>query len=204
MDSYESDVRQAISALSEHGSPPSEAEHSVPARPGLYAIHAGQGVWDQLGLGRKAEHTTPLYVGKAERSLRSRDLRTHFRTGRTGSSTVRRSLAALLRDQLNLRAVPRNPARPGHFANYGLEPDGDARLTAWMHEHLTIATWPTLDLELRVIATLVIDHWQPPLNLSKVRAPSPTLSEGRRAMADEARRAAEADDWHIRAILSFL
>ncbi|MFC0681786.1 GIY-YIG nuclease family protein [Lysobacter korlensis] len=193
MDTYVNDVRQAISALSDRGSPPAEAEQSVPSRPGLYAIHADRPVWEQLGLEPRDEKT-PLYVGKAERSLTSRDLRTHFRTGRTGSSTVRRSLAALLRERLSLHAVPRNQARPRHFANYGLEAEGDARLTAWMHEHLTIAVWATLDLELGVIETLVIDHWQPPLNLSKVSVPSPILKAARQAMADEARRAGHADE----------
>ena len=39
---------------------------------------------------------------KAERSLASRDIRTHFESGKTGSSTLRRSLAALLGDHLKL------------------------------------------------------------------------------------------------------
>lgn len=39
-----------------------------------------------------------LYVGKAERRLRGRDLWTLFNTGRTGRSTLRRTLAALLAD----------------------------------------------------------------------------------------------------------
>lgn len=56
-------------------------------------------------------------------------MRTHFKTGRTGSSTLRRSLAALLRDELELRAIPRNTARPNHFADFAIDPEGDARLT---------------------------------------------------------------------------
>lgn len=56
-------------------------------------------------------------MGKAERSLASRDVDTHFSTAKTGSSTLRRSLAGLLVDQLALEGRPRNPAKPERFAN---------------------------------------------------------------------------------------
>jgi len=71
----------------------------------------------------------PLYVGKAENSLVARDVKTHFGDGRTGQSTVRRSFAALLHDELGLRGVPRNTAKPGYYANYGLSAPHDAVLT---------------------------------------------------------------------------
>src|SRR5690606_21537157 len=105
-----------------------EYRSSVLAAPGLYAVHGDVSVWDELRLTRPVD-ARPLYVGKAEDSLAGRDVGTHFGTGRTGSSTLRRSLAALLRETLDLRAQPRNPANPGYFANFGLEPDGDERLT---------------------------------------------------------------------------
>lgn len=95
---------------------------------GLYAIFGDPGVWRHLGLGEPPDDR-PLYVGKAEDSLASRDLKTHLVSGRTGSSTVRRSFAALLREELDLHAQPRNPSRPERFANYGLRRDGDERLT---------------------------------------------------------------------------
>src|SRR5205823_4167655 len=58
---------------------------------------------------------TPLYVGKAEDSLVQRDLQTLFGDGRTGSSTVMRSFAALLRQSLSLAVRPRDPAKPGYL-----------------------------------------------------------------------------------------
>lgn len=123
-------------------------------------------------------------------------MKTHFKTGATGASTVRRSLAALLREPLELRAVPRNLEAPGYFANFAVEPDGDARLTTWMHEHLTISVWPKpdvdFDLELRRMESLVIDRLQPPLNLDKARHPSATLKAARKRMADEARTVGQA------------
>ena len=91
-----------------------EAKVDVPPRPGLYAVHGDTAVWRELGLGEPTD-ARPLYVGKAERSLASRDVDTHFSTGRTGSSTLRRSLAGLLADQLALKGHPRNPAKPERF-----------------------------------------------------------------------------------------
>lgn len=111
------------------------------ALPGLYAVFGTHSAWGELGL--SVDHRGgPLYVGKAEGSFISRDLKTHFSTGKTGQSTIRRSFAALLHDSLRLTGVPRNPNRPGHFANYGLSPADDERLTEWMRTRLSLAVWP--------------------------------------------------------------
>jgi hypothetical protein len=112
----------------------------VPTQPGLYAIY-GDEVWEELGLGA-APDDRPLYVGKAEDSLATRDIKTHFGDGRTGQSTVRRSFAALLAQRLDLHGTPRNPDKPAHFSNYGLSPSDDRKLTDWMKEHLRLAVWP--------------------------------------------------------------
>ena len=81
----------------------------VPDAAGLYAIYGSAETWKLLGLADPT-HENPLYIGKAEVSLVSRDLETHFKSGRTGQSTLRRSVAALLRDSRDnrLQAVPRN------------------------------------------------------------------------------------------------
>lgn len=98
----------------------------VPPRPGLYAIHSVSATWEELQLGAPPDER-PLYVGKSESSLAGRDVTTHFgftgakrTTSVTGYSTVRRSIAALLHDSHGFRGMPRNPEKPGHFANYGL------------------------------------------------------------------------------------
>jgi hypothetical protein len=167
-------------------------EH-VPARPGLYAIHGGVDVWHELGLGEPPD-ARPLYAGKAEESLAARDLDTHFGEGRTGSSTVRRSFAALLHDALGLRGLPRNIAKPGYFANYGLSPENDVVLTAWMREHLTLTTWAKpadCEVGLATIERVVLARLQPPLNLQHVLTPwTAALKAARKVMAGEARVAA--------------
>ncbi|MDF9278865.1 hypothetical protein P4U43_13830, partial [Arthrobacter sp. EH-1B-1] len=160
--------------------------------PGLYAIYGNAEAW--AGLGLDPQPGTALYVGKSEDDLVRRELDTHFaadptKKPRTGSSTVRRSFAALLRDALDLHAVPRNPDKPGHFSNYGLTPDGDARLTTWMHQHLSLTVWerpawvaqPLVEVE-----AAIIHRWMPPLNIRDNPRPLPRLRLARAAMTLEA------------------
>jgi hypothetical protein len=182
----------AIAALSGTRWNIADAPRHVPEQPGLYAVYGDAQAWTELGLEPRPD--SPLYVGKAEDSLARRELRGHFAVGggraQTGSSTVRRSFAALLRAQLGLRGVPRNVKNPGHFSNFGLAEGGDAALSAWMHTRLTIAVWPapaTLDLPLASVEREAIQRWTPPINLSNNPSPAPELSAARAAMAAEAR-----------------
>ena len=138
-------VSQAVDSLSGTQYAIADAIDHVPSKPGLYSVYADPKTWQELDL--EAHEGCPLYIGKAEQSLRSRDIRTHFATGRTGSSTVRRSFAALLRNPLGLRGVPRNMACPERPANFGLAAEGDQRLTAWMQERLFLAYWVKPDTE---------------------------------------------------------
>ena len=178
-------IADAMNVLRENGHHITETSDQFSHRAGLYAVHAESSIWRFLGL---EDHEGPLYVGKDERSLVSRDIKTHFATGKTGASTVRRSFAALLRQPLNLRAVPRNTATPGYFANYAVEPAGDARLTEWMRENLTLAVWEKPEgVPLRPLEIGVLSGWMPPLNLTDVPRPWPHLKAARKVMADEAR-----------------
>lgn len=174
----------------------------VPRTPGLYAIYGGAEEWVELGLGTPQDDR-PLYVGKSESSLADRDLRTHFGNGRTGSSTVRRTFAALLHDALGLRGIPRNPARPERFANYGLSPEHDRLLTAWMRARLTLAVCPgDGPVELTMIERVVLREWQPPLNLKDVETPwLATVREARRLLAAEARDYAAAGEPQVTSLV---
>jgi uncharacterized protein YbjT (DUF2867 family) len=102
-------------------------------------------------------------VGKAEKSLNDRDVGTHFASGKTGSLTVRRSLAALLASELDLRPVPRNPAKPDSSANFTLELAGDQRLSDWIERRLFLATWVKPDgAFLDDVETAVVGRLRPP------------------------------------------
>jgi hypothetical protein len=183
--------------LADPGSSLSEAMANVPSAPGLYALHADPATWRVLGLEERIGDS-PLYVGKAEDGPASRDIDTHFAMGRTGSSTVRRSFAALLREPLKLRAVPRNPTEPGYFDNFALEAGGEERLTEWMLQHLTLSTWPKpAGTRLRPVEVAVLKAWAPPMNLADVPRPSTLLKDARRHMADDARAWALANGYEL-------
>lgn len=169
-----------------------DAIQLVPKEPGLYAFYGDGRAWSELGV-RPAFDGQPLYVGKAEKSLNGRDVGTHFAAGRTGSSTVRRSLAALLAAKLALVAVPRNLDKPDGSANFALDPASEMRLSAWMEQRLSLATWTMFEATvLDEIETVVVRRLRPPLNLDKVGEPRERLREARKHMADISRAWAPA------------
>jgi hypothetical protein len=172
----------------------SDAVQLVPKQPGLYAFYGDDRAWFDLGLS-PAYDGQPLYVGKAERSLNGRDVGTHFAAGKTGSSTVRRSLAALLVNELALIAVPRNLAKSDGSANFALDAASEVRLSGWMEQRLSLATWiKPGDAILDGIETGVVRRLRPPLNLDKVGESRQRLREARKHMADIARAWQPSDD----------
>jgi hypothetical protein len=145
-----------------------------PNLPGLYAVYGSAEICRQLGLGEPPDDR-PLYVGKAERSLSSRDVGDYFgfresANSVTGSSTLRRSIAALLRTELGFRARYRNPAVPGYPDKYGLSREQDMELSAWMRNNLPASYWEmtAVDVRLSDVETQVLRELQPPVNLQKV------------------------------------
>jgi hypothetical protein len=95
-----------------------------------------------------------LYLGRAT-SLRGRILRNHLR--RSGSSTLRRTLAGLL--------VAEN-YRTTWTDRVVLVPEDEVRLTAWMHAHLRL-TWAE-DTESATIEAVLVQRLHPPLNVHGV------------------------------------
>lgn len=179
----------AAASLADHKYALTDAVDKVPDEPGLFALYGPADVWSELGLGQ-APSGAALYVGKAEESLKTRDLETHFRSGRTGQSTVRQSFAALLRDQLELRGIPRNQSRPERFDEFALTEDGEERLTVWMNAHLQITVWakPPDCTDLGAVEVSVLKRWSPPLNLRDNRSTwGARVSAARKAMASDAR-----------------
>ncbi len=169
---------------------PLECHDSVAVeRPGLYAVHAGPGARRQLKV-KSADSL--LYLGKAESSLRSRDVKSHFATGRTGQSTLRRSLAALLARELGLVPVSRGTGRNA-LTHYALESKGDNALTEWMSENLTLAIWPKPAgcVPLSRVERHLLIELDPPLNLTHVPTPRRELKAARADLARYARRGSQ-------------
>jgi len=107
-----------------------------PRPAGLYGIFLAP----NCSLGKFAQKCGNLiYFGKAQRSLASRDLGTHFTSGRTGWSTLRRSTGAILKSELSLKSIPRTPKRSAtDLRNYKFTTDGEEKLTSWMKRSLEI------------------------------------------------------------------
>lgn len=187
-------LAEAMKALREPAAAVGKLKVEQSGKPGLYAFYASASTWKNLGL-RGPPDDRPLYVGKAENTLASRDVEGHFGLRErgvqspTGSSTLRRSLAALLAPDRGYRGIPRNPAKPGFFSNFGLSVEHDDDLSAWMRGRLRLALWPhDLAAELDGIETDVLDELLPPLNLDKVATPWRGQVRGaRKVLADQAR-----------------
>ena len=125
-----------------------------------------------------------LYVGKAEKSLAKRDVRQHFGTGKTGRSTVRRSFAALLWEELGLAPVPRATAMATSAtpATFALSGESDGVLTEWMTEHLALRVWtPPSNVVLAAVERELSADLNPPLNLTHA-GPRPRLKAARKVM----------------------
>jgi hypothetical protein len=107
-----------------------------------------------------------IYIGKTESSFSSRDFKTHFANGRTGVSTLRRSLGALLLVELNLKPIPRGSGRTEmDFRNYKFVDDGEERLTAWMKSNLQLSVYPLNQERIAKIENKLIKLAVPVLNL---------------------------------------
>lgn len=159
-------------------------ELEAPAAAGVYAYFLASGAVlpriSKPGGG-------PVYVGVSS-NLAEREFDTHFAAGKTGFSTLRRSIGAILKEQLSLRAQPRgSDASRTNYTNYRFDDAGEIRLSEWMHAHLRVAVEPVdvpgeLEDDLTALTC-------PPLNLKGWPNPeAATIRELRGACADEARR----------------
>ena len=160
----------------------------LPSVPGCYALVADPAALEELGLGA-GTNPTVLYVGKSEDSVRSRVSRTHLLKDRTGSSTLRRSIGALLREDLDLHPQPRSSKRSlRDLTNYKFDPAGEARLTDWIGTNLRVVGIAVPDPAAKE-SKLIIRHC-PPLNLTGWANPHATMIKSeRRRCAELAREA---------------
>jgi hypothetical protein len=126
-------------------------------KPGIYAWHGDEAADELLGEALGPVETSPLYLGRTNATLNTRIARDHLHN--TKSSTLRRSLAAMLWDELDMRRAGRNT----------IDAASNARLTEWMLEHLDVSVAPIVDRSnIAIIEADVLRHLDPPLNLVKV------------------------------------
>ncbi len=146
---------------------------ALPAEPGLYTLSTNDAsAIAELGLD-DLESAVPLtrrvlYLGKSESSLSDRLAGTHFATGESGRSTVRRTFGALL----GLSAMPRpsrieKPTRKQLMtmtANFAFPPAEDELLTEWMLANLQIRAFATRASSLSAVERAVGAALRPPLD----------------------------------------
>lgn len=169
-------VQRVLTALQQSPVPWETFAHSAPETPGVYAAWlAGDGALQSTVL-REWRSDGPLYVGESA-NLSQREARTHFASDGSGWSTLRRSIGAILRRQLNLQAHPRGSGGSRQaLLCYRFQPEGEQRLTAWMRENLRLSWWADdqrglsrrqrEDLETELIRLL-----EPPLSINKWKNP---------------------------------
>jgi hypothetical protein len=129
-----------------------------------------------------------IYVGMTNSSLKERE---HFGHQHSGFSTLRRTLGALLKISLGLRAIPRGSG-PSHtnVRNYRFYDEDELRLTEWMNRHLTYG-FAVIGHNIPDVEAALIRELRPPLNLT--RWPNPqrqyllTLRDACRLEATQAR-----------------
>ena len=134
------------------------------AEPGVYAIFAKNR--DCL-LPIAIPASGLIYVGLAT-DLESRN---HFKAQSSGFHSPRRSIGAILKSQLELRAIPRSRGRSdSNWQSYKFEPDGEYRLTEWMNANLEYAIYPYVG-DIRVLEKSLIHENEPPINLTGWKNP---------------------------------
>ena len=111
-----------------------------------------------------------IYVGIAKESLKKRDLGNHFKTSSTGSSTLRRSIGAVLKEEFGIIAFSRNgTSNKREITNYTFNKEGNTALTEWMLKNLIIGYWKDENTipysKLRALEKDVIIALKPTLDL---------------------------------------
>lgn len=102
-----------------------------------------------------------VYIGKNDS-----DSSRHFKSGNTGASTLRRSLAALLAARLELTPLPRSADESDNdrYDNYMLDTQSEDKLTAWMRGNFTAAFLDVADDKAEAMLKAMIQYSVPMFN----------------------------------------
>lgn len=179
------DVDALLITLGSDAGPISDLE--APSAPGVYALFLTPGARVP---GVAQPGNGPLYIGLSS-NLAQREFDTHFAAGKSGFSTLRRSLGALLLGQLDLKPVPRGRGTSdSNYRNYRFEMEGEHRLSAWMETNLRVAVHAVRNP--KAIEPDLIRAACPPLNLTHWANPDAPALKGARAACVAAARGGRA------------
>jgi hypothetical protein len=153
---------------------------------GLYAIFLKKA---SLLPGIEVGQSGLLYIGKSEWSLEARN---HFDYQNSASSTLRRSLGAILKQELKLSAFPRGfrkNAGPRDIQNYRFDEKGEIALSKWMNDNLEFSYLLLKKDHIKTSERQHIQKHDPPLNISLSKNPMRMkLAELRKLCREEASR----------------
>ncbi len=108
-----------------------------------------------------------LYIGKAARptsSLQQRIAQTHFKSGLTDRSTVRKTFGSILKETLSLKPIPGN--KNGRFR---FDQESEDKLTEWMKSNLSVSFYefPKTEQGIHHLETTIICLLVPKLNIQQ-------------------------------------
>ena len=141
--------------------------HEFSSNPGIYAIGFIGEVFPFPTGENVVNNGDIIYIGKTEKSQKSRDAQTHFKSGKTGSSTLRRSLGAILREDLGLQPIPRSKTE-SRMRDYKFIEESEKQLTQWMMKNLSISFFEICEGKrlIRNAEIYIIQELEPILNLT--------------------------------------
>ncbi len=112
-----------------------------------------------------------IYLGKTESSQEKRDAKTHFKSGKTGSSTLRKTIGSLLRNKYNLKPIVRNNSDvlKRRFSHFKFDNDSEEIITEWMKNNLALSfyEYPESTSKIETLETTLIQELIPLLNIDK-------------------------------------
>ncbi len=125
-----------------------------------------------------------IYAGQSS----NLSTRNHFLADSSGFSSPRRSLGAILKAPLRLRARPRAFGKSKtNYDRYAFEDEDEIRLTSWMKQYLEYSV-AAVDGDLTAIERKLVETLEPPLNLTLWRNPQKKqIQQLRNVCKEEAR-----------------
>jgi hypothetical protein len=135
--------------------------------PGIYAFfYTGK---DFPVFGSAVSNHQIIYIGKTESSQEKRDAKTHFVSGKTGGSTLRKSIGSLLCEFENLKPIPRNDTdyQNGKFSHFTFDAPSEEIITTWMKNNLALSFFEFhgTKKQIKDLETELIDSTVPILNI---------------------------------------
>ncbi len=140
---------------------------SFSQQPGIYAFfYIGS---DFPLFGDVVKKHQIIYIGKTESSQKKRDAETHFATGKTGNSTVRKSIGSILCSINNMKPIPRNDSdyKKRRFSHFKFDEPSERIITNWMKNNFALSFYEYSESKKLIdkLETEIIKELIPVLNI---------------------------------------